>query len=290
MKRNPLIDQVNKMYKHLRMGSIDTRRRYKKAMLRFAEWLHSNYGTKKLENVSNKHLADYVSHLLSEGNKASYITTELAAIRYYHDHLANPRYNLERNNSKLGVPHRKAPGDRAWTQEEFEALINIAIKQKREWIAEVLHLQKELGLRIHEVTRLSRNDAEKALAIGELVVKGKGGKIRDTRELTPKAKEVLKSSKERVSRGEKLFVPPEQKTHVIIAKIQNFIYVNRPLRENGSQKISSHGLRYNFAQQRYSEIINKSNKAKAEKSVSVELGHNRPRVTRGYLSCRKGGE
>ena len=97
-------------------------------------------------------------------------------------------------------------------------LINLAVARGQEWIADVLTLQKELGLRVHEAIRLYRMDAERALTSGKLRVKGKGGKVRQTIELTPAAEAALRRAVRRVKRGARLFVPENQGAHIIIKK------------------------------------------------------------------------
>ena len=101
MKASPLVFQVEKIFRHARQGSIETRRAYKKCMLKFATWLAENYNMQNLRNISNKHLAAYVAHNLSRGNAPSYIIKQLSAIRYTHDHLVNPRYSLEKTTRSL---------------------------------------------------------------------------------------------------------------------------------------------------------------------------------------------
>lgn len=192
---------------------------------------------------------------------------------------------METDNSKLGVPKREPLGDRAWTQSEYEMLINLAVARGQEWIADVLTLQKELGLRVHEAIRLYRMDAERALTSGKLRVKGKGGKVRQTIELTPAAEAALRRAVRRVKRGARLFVPENQGAHIIIKKVQDFIRENRPQKEG--EQLTTHGLRYCYAQRRMDELKDQGiPKDQAEMKVAQEMGHNRQRVTRGYCTRR----
>ena len=283
MKASPLVFQVEKIFRHARQGSIETRRAYKKCMLKFATWLAKNYNMQNLRNISNKHLAAYVAHNLSRGNAPSYIIKQLSAIRYTHDHLVNPRYSLEKNNQKLGVPKRVPPGDRAWKKWEFEFLLNLAQDLGKMWIADILILGWELGLRIHEAVRLYRNDAERALVNGYLHIKGKGGKIRQI-PLSPLSEQALRRAAERVKRGARLFVPAGEKAHVVIARVQKFISDNRPTRDSEQNQLTAHGLRYSYAQRRMDSLTAQAMpRDEAELQVSKELGHNRKRVTRGYI-------
>lgn len=274
--------QVRKVFRHARQGSIETRREYKKCMMRFVKWLDATYNMQNLRNLSNKHVAAYVKYMLANGNEPSYIKKNLAAIRYTHDQLPNPRYSIERDNDKLGVPDRIPPGDRAWKDSEYDMLCEIAIKSGKKWISDVLIIQRELGLRLHEVLRLDTVAVERALHNGCLRVKGKGGKERVTIPLTEASEEALLNARARVKRGAKLFVPEGQQAHKIKNDVQKFIHANRPKREG--EQLTSHGLRYDYAQKRMADLLSDGiTQDKAEAKVAREIGHNRRRVTRGYL-------
>ncbi len=276
-----LKNQVEKLHRHARQGSIGTRREYRKCMLRFVNWLDDTYKLQNLRNLSNKHLAEYANYMLGKGNSAGYVIKNLSAVRYYHNQLSNPRYALETDNARLGVPTRVPPGDRAWSEEEYNCVCEAAINSGNNWIADVLVLQHELGLRVHEAVRLYTNDVERALAAGHLIVKGKGGKVRQTIELTLSAEQALHRAADRVERGARLFVPTGGKAHLVIKQVQDFIRDHRPEREG--EQLTSHGLRYCYAQKRMEELVAVGvAKGKSELQVAREMGHNRQRVTRGY--------
>lgn len=279
---NPLVEQANKIYRHCRQNSIETRRDYRKCFNAFCEWLWNRYRVKKLRNISNKHLRQYVVyHLYELDNAPSYIYKILSAIRFFHDFVSDPRYELERRNAVLGVPKRKKSGDRGWTAEEFEYMVGRAAEKGFYKLISLLVLGWELGLRIHEAVRLYRVDLERALKSGYLKAKGKGGKERHIK-LTPIAVRELQVLKEKTPRGARVFVPEGERAHKVIYWIQKFIYENRPEREG--EPLTYHGLRYSYAQRKYYTIKDQGlSTREAEKEVSKDLGHNRPKVTRGYL-------
>ena len=281
MKRTSLVDQTDKIFRHARQGSIETREGYHDCMLRFVRWLDENYKLQNLRNVSNKHLAAYAKMLLGEGRKASYVKKMMSAIRYYHDQLSKPRYQLERSNKKLGIPDRVPPGDRAWSVAEYELLCEIANKSGKEWIADVLTLQLVLGCRIHEVIRLDTVAVERMLRDGRIKLVGKGGKERMTIPTPERVVKILIRAKARARRGAKLFVASDQPSHVVIKEVQEFIRNNRPDRKG--EPLTSHGLRYKYAQLRMDELVEKMPRERSESVLSKELGHNRRCVVRGYL-------
>ena len=166
-----LESQVIKIFRHARQGSIETRRvpEMHASVCRVAV---VTFHMQNLRNLSNKHVAAYVKHLLAEGCTAAYIKV-LAAIRYVHAQLRTALYNHS-DNAKLGIPARIPPGNRAWEDDEFELLCRIARMTGKDWIVDVLTLEKVTGLRIHEVMRLDTAAVERALQNGCLHVKGKG--------------------------------------------------------------------------------------------------------------------
>ena len=56
--------QLDKLYRHNRQGSFRTKQRYYEACKRFCAYLADTYHLQKLENISAKHLVNYVLHLL----------------------------------------------------------------------------------------------------------------------------------------------------------------------------------------------------------------------------------
>ncbi|MGB9919264.1 MAG: tyrosine-type recombinase/integrase [Moorellales bacterium] len=273
-----LVEQFNKVHRHVRQGSITTRRRYYQAMLRFLEFVSEQFKLQNLKNVKNKHLAAYVRYLEENGCSPNYLRTELAAVRFYLDQIPT-RYKITRDNAALGVPPRGTGCDRAWTEDEYRAMVETASEAQKEWIADALVLAWEMGLRIHEVMRLSRADAEDALRVGSLRVKGKGGLVRRV-PLTPAAAAALARTMQRVPRGSKLFVGEGQKTHQVIAQVQNFIREHRPRQ----RRLTFHGTRYSYAQRNYAECTGRGmTRSEAEQDTARKLGHRRRRVTRWYV-------
>ena len=74
----PLLDQLNKLVKHNRQGSLQTKRRYYEAMKRFCYFLADEYHLQKLANISGKHLTAYVLRMQEDSKSPSTIKTDLA--------------------------------------------------------------------------------------------------------------------------------------------------------------------------------------------------------------------
>lgn len=275
-----LLEQLEKIHKHCRQNSIDTRRRYKLAMKRFLKYVAQEFRLQKVANISNKHLASYVTHLQDKGCSANYIIAELSAVRFYCDQIAG-RYRLTKDNQVLGVNPRGRPQDRAWTFEEYQRLIEAAYRAGKLWLADVIALGWELGLRVHEAVRIYRVEGEQAIKTGKLLVKGKNGKVRFVH-VTPQAMAVLERAKNRVPRGARLFAN-DQKVHSVIADVQRFIRDHRDPKKKGKQ-ITYHGLRYANAQH-YERACREAGmtEAEAHQRTSEHLGHRRPRITTNYV-------
>ena len=175
-----LVSQLNKLARHNRQGSFRTKDRYYEACKRFCGYLADEYHLQKLSNISGKHLVGYVLYLQEHGKAASTIKTDLAAIRFFHDKVSNPKYVLP-TNSELGVEleRRRFGGvDRTWSTEEFNHMLGKALAAEHWDYILALYLARYAGLRIHECFRMDTAAAEQALRENAVTVKGKGGKIR----------------------------------------------------------------------------------------------------------------
>ena len=247
----------------------------------------------KLANLSAKHLCAYIELRQDDGIAPATIKCELAAIRFFHDQMADARYRIP-DNEALGVDleRRRFKGaDRTWSDREYEDMIAIAKQSSRENFADELILAHELGLRIHETFRIDTAMTRTALAENKLTIKGKGGKVR-TVPLTAAAREVLERALSTTPQGEKLFVPKDRMTHAAIWDLEQFIRNHRnEVRDPGNPvPLTYHGLRHTFASNTYRRMIGQGRTAfEAHIGVSRLLGHEREDVTEIYLVGSKEG-
>ncbi len=263
----------------------------------FCRFLADNFNLKTLANIQNKHLVEYVIERQSEGKSASTIKNDLAAIRYFHDQIPQTRYVLS-SNQVLSETYinfnleRRCFGriDRRPTDLEYRALINLAKQTRNPEMGLIIILGREMGLRIHEVVRLNRSDVERAFRENVLTVKGKGGLIRKV-PLNDVAITTLESAIQNISRGQKIFVPPSQKAHQVIQRVQDFIKNNRHKiidqlnsRPKGIE-ITMHSFRHAYAKEQYdSFILQGYSEDAARLEVAQLIGHNRQDVTKIYLA------
>ena len=142
------------------------------------------------------------------------------------------------------------------------------------------------GLRIHECFRIDTVIGEQALRENAITIKGKGGKVRSV-PISESISIELKKLLAVTSRGHKLFVPDGVSTDIAIARLQQYIYKERPqIQDEGStHPMTLHGLRHSYAARTYQKSIDSGmSPLSASLRVSQLLGHERPDVTRGYLA------
>jgi len=278
--------------------------KYRSAMRSFCDFVTKEYGMRNLRNISNKHLAGFVEHRQSLGIKD--IKTELSAIRKFHKTLENPRYKtLETDNSRLGVERinnvedGKNIVDRAWTDKEFEDALRVANETGNVDIANAFTIARCFGMRINEVTAITKSQIREGLRTGTFVVThAKGGIKRTAHVNNTKQRECLKSALKH-AKSERIF-----QTHGVTHKqakvrIQNFIYRNRdrwsdPNKNNINRidnpnfrtrkNLTFHGLRHSFAREKYrGKLSNGLDERQARYEVAQMLGHGRDEVTKVYL-------
>ncbi len=287
-----LMAQVDKLHRHNRQGSYKTRARYYEAMQRFCRFLAEAYRLERLANIAPKHIYAYVAYLQEQGKSASTIKTDLSAIRFFHDLIQSPRYELP-GNSDLFLQRRTFGGvDRTWSDNEFERMLDTALAVGRNDYVSIFYLGRFAGLRIHECFRIDTATASKAVKERAITIKGKGGLLR-TVPLNDLLVQRLRHDLKRTTRGHKLYVLDDQETHEAIKALQAFIWLYRPSIQDkdSARPMTFHGLRHTYAAEKYQSLIAAGKTPyEARKAVSRLLGHGRDDVTNIYLASLKGGE
>jgi integrase len=95
-------------------------------------------------------------------------------------------------------------------------------------------------------------------------------------------------------RGHKLFVAPQDKTHLAMQRFEEFIRRHKPdIQDMDSKRpMTFHGLRHTCAAEWYQKYIESGDSEyQARKKVAHLLGHGRDDVTKIYLaSLREDGD
>lgn len=284
-----LLAQAEKIRRHNRQGSYKTKERYFEAYKRFLHYLGDTHRLEKIANISGKHLSSYVESMQERGLAASTIKTDLAAIRFWHDKIPNPKYTLPEND-ELNLERRSYGGiDRTWSDDEVQRMIHECRKINRDDYEACIMIAHHIGLRIHEVMKIDTAIARAALKNGYIHIIGKSGLPRDIPITDPVRAEFDKLLK-LIPSGHKLFVPQDKKTHIAIKALQRFIAEHRKAAKDpdSNRPMTFHGLRHSFADEHYNKEITKGrSKYKASKQTSLLLGHKRADVTRIYLARTK---
>lgn len=145
-------------------------------MKRFCAYLADEYYLQKLENISGKYLTAYVLWEQESGKSPSIIKTDLAAIRFFHDKMSRPKYQLPANDELAIVLEQRCFGrtDRTWSTREFNKLFGRTLALDRYDYILALYLAWYAGLRIHECFQIDTATAEQAFRKSAITIKGKG--------------------------------------------------------------------------------------------------------------------
>lgn len=292
-----LDSQLKKIAKHNRQGSFKTRERYLSATRAFCKHVANEFGTQKFANIQDKHIDSYIKDMQDRGLAPGTIKTNLGAIRFFHNKCDNAKHELSPNEA-YELEKRTFGGiERAWDEREYQGLKRHCLEKVQEmkygWESydktrDCATLARTMGLRIHEVTEISRSDAEAALRENRLYTDGKGGKPRYV-PLSEEGREVLEDRMADVERGRKLFVDEGQKTHKVINNIQKRLGETREYwqleRNEEEPNRTMHGLRHCYAREQYEQALDRGLSDKQAKvHVSRLLGHERGDVTLIYLA------
>lgn len=280
-----LNEQIDKVFRHTRQGSIKTRYRYEDGMNHFAKFLAETFKKQNLNKIESKHLQAYVEQMQESGYSKSYATTNLSAIRFFVDIKGGNSKRLP-TNRELGVLPRtkedRIGTNKAWNDTEVKKFIEYANSKNEVRYADMVSMAYSHGLRIHEVARLDKSQLGVALEVGFLTVKGKGGLIRS---IPLSNKELVERLYKETKSGEKVFINKEEKTHKVINNLQVFIYNHNNDFRTGNKNLTFHGLRHAYAQNRYRQFMeNGLSDYSARLKVSKELGHFRVEITDIYLN------
>ena len=297
-----LVAQIDSILAHSNERSMKSRDRYYEATKRFCRFLADNYRLQKFKNVEERHFRAYVEYL-KENRAAATTQTDLSGIRYFHEKSGSK--NSISLNKRLAL-HKRTPGKEncAWTPEEIKKARVVAQQMGRVDVQIAIDLVSEFGLRIEELCRLKVEHLMHADKYDQLVVQGKGKKVRPI-PVNAQQKEVIKRYLDYakvagrypgdylISNSEKHGVLDEKRS------LQNWMSYNRKKfmdedraqkEEEGQKKrhetISWHGLRHSYAQRRFAEVSQVAPE-KAKKVVSHDLGHNRGEATDIYLPFLK---
>jgi len=327
-KRN-LKNQTDKILRNNKVSSFISRHTYQHRIGQFCEYVADVYGLQKFVNVQQKHITAYIKYRIANNLAGSTINGDLTAIRWFHNKSGSKNAIVENKVFKtmniVIPPKTTGKVDRAWTRNEIDHAKGIAQDMGRMDAYYAIELAYAFGMRIEEVCTMLNSQIKEALSnINQLLVKGKGNYTRMIPVRNANQVKVLtdcleysrlcgrtRASDNVISMSQKNGVKQEK------AALENWNYNHRHKWETdfrvvdsveydkqrslceqagyklNTNKISFHGLRYNFAQilfdEQYRYYISKGwSHAKASiharKDTSEQLGHHRDAITSCYLS------
>ena len=204
---------------------------------------------------------------------------------------------LRAGASYLDDPERfqrryEAGYDHSWTAQGVDPLDKIAeIAEDDPDVARVLRLQHAFGLRVQEASLL--NPARDVLEPDGLrVVAGtKGGRPRAVPIETEAQRALLREAEEQARRTGHSMIPPQYDLKQWLTRCYTVLARHGVTRKNG---LVSHGLRHQYANDRYEELtgepspvrggapVNTRDDQVARQELTARLGHARPSITRAY--------
>ena len=253
--------------------SYRTAETYRDVWRQAAIFSKENNGLKDIEKLSAADIKSYLARRVAEGVSSATFQKECAALGKFGNALnllaekreTGREYDFRpaiREVAATAKGLERADPHRAYTNPK--GLI-AELKNPDHWLAAEIQLKG--GARINEVSKIKSGQLK---GNGRVEIKGKGGKIREIK-IPEKIYAELKTSIEK--NGE--------------FNIDKNAY-GRDLRQaadlSGQAASGSHGLRWNFAQARMSEIQQGGKSyEQALVAVSHEMGHERADITLHYL-------
>jgi len=251
---------------------------YLQGAIAFAEWCHARHGVKSVpEQLTHpawgrEWLAELGARGLAPRTQGAYLTAVLKLVE-----VVCPGRRAAWVALRDAIPRAAPPVDRAWSAEEEARLI-----------AEVTTRDPELGLamrtiaatgaRIHEVLR-SRRHWHHALHVGQLVDRqlhliGKGGKERSV-QLSPDLAAELATLAGTRPPAAYLFAGDSARLYGLLHRACAAL----DIRTDGM-----HASRYGYVQRERADLLAAGlTPEEADREVSRQIGHARPRITRRYL-------
>lgn len=268
----------------LRIYSYRTAQVYKDTWHQCARWCRENLGVRDIERIQANHIKEYLENRIADGVKYSTFQRECAALSKFENALnayaekkgLDVQYNF-RDTIKKVKQEASQVLDRTVETRAYAASRSLIFAIKEEKYQVVASIQYEGGARLNEVWRIEKEDLRgihedphTGKQVGVIEVAGKGGKERD------------------------IHVSPEtyEKAASLIEKNGNMNFDKNEYREalkeaalgSGQDYHGSHGLRWNYAQDRMTEL-EKTSMTYEERlqTVAWEMGHERADITEHYL-------
>ncbi|EDP73729.1 phage integrase N-terminal domain-containing protein [Hydrogenivirga sp. 128-5-R1-1] len=271
--------------KGLGIYSYKTLDSYRDVVKQLMSYVKSEFGIKDIEKLTGKHVKSFLEYKIEQG--ISYRTfqqytaaaekLEVALNRYSEINSRGNSYSFESHIREVREIAKETleRTNPARAYENPTDLIKNLTENEHSLMAK---MQYEGGARLHEVSLIKQDqlkgidiDPFTGKEIGKIEVQGKGGYVRDIKVSADTYRQLENHIKENG-----------------VFKVDKDTYradLKLAAEKSGQDYTGSHGLRWNFAQERFNELQENGNLTyeQALKQVSEEMGHHRADITEHYL-------
>ena len=271
--------------KEIGIYSYSTADAYRDVWRAVGEFAKAEYGIKDMERITGEVAVAYLNSKIEEGVARATFGQYAAAVEKMETALNRFASQNETGNTyKFGLDdvRQVAALELGERNHEARAYADPAklcsnIEDKQHSLA--AQIQHESGGRVKEVSQIKESQLKGLQADritgelkGKIEVDGKGGKVREL-QVSPAAYATLKAA---IAANGGVFKIADYKAYVAA--------LEKSAGKTGQDYNGSHGLRWNFAQERMQELQGHGlTYEQALQQVSHEMGHERSDITEHYL-------
>ncbi len=267
----------------------------------FARLRELNFRVEAVTSLRGKHIEVLAKDWEARGLSASTLQNNLSIFRTFTEWIGKA-------GMVRGIEHYLGSGtaarssiareDKSWSGRGVDIAAKIEqVRQKDAQVALQLELQRAFGLRAREAMQLRPHLADKGAYLS--ITHGtKGGRDRVELIRTAEQRALLEQAKTFCATRSSSTSDPYRK----LSQWKNHYYlVVRSCGITRNDGFTSHGLRHQYAQERYQELtgvdspvrggaqIDRESDHAARQVIAEELGHSREGITSHYLGRRAGG-
>ena len=263
--------------KELGIYSYATADQYRDIAKDLMNYTREQFGFKDIEKLSSEHIQAYLENKIAEGVRYSTFQKYAAALeklevalnQYAQSHNTGNQYSFDIQDVRQQASEVLERSQATRAYEDPKALIENIQNSDYKIIAQAQH---EGGFRISELNHISEKNFKDNNTFR--VISGKGGKDREV----PLSKETYQSLKSLLDKADK----SDGKYKFNMNDYRNTL--KEAAQASNQDYTGSHGLRWNFAQEKFMELQREGRTyEQALQEVSNLLGHERPDITEHYL-------
>ena len=263
--------------KNIAIYSYATADQYRDIAKDLLSYTKEEFGIKDIEKLTSEHVNAFLESKIADGIKYSTFQKYAAALeklevalnRYAETHNTGRTYSFDLSSVREQAREVLERSQITRAYENPKALINSIQNPEYKVIAQA---QYQGGFRISELNHISEKNFLPDSTFK--VISGKGGKDREV-PLSKETYQALKSLVENKADTDGKFKFDMDKYREALKEAAKI---------SGQEYTGSHGLRWNFAQEKFAEFRSEGKTyQQALQEVSNLLGHERPDITEHYL-------